>query len=58
MGAAYVAHEENIKGSIEIGKLADITIWSQDPTGATPKELFDLPDIFMTINGGKIVHQA
>jgi len=58
MGAAYVAYEENIQGSIEIGKLGDITVWSQDPTGATPNELFDLPDMFMTIIRGKFVHQA
>lgn len=58
MGAAYIANEESIRGSIEIGKLGDITVWSQDPTGATPEELFYLPDMFMTIIGGKIVHQA
>jgi hypothetical protein len=33
--AAYAAHAENIKGSLEPGNLADITVWDQDPFTAT-----------------------
>ncbi len=31
MGSAYAAHEEEVKGSIEVGKLADLAVWSEDP---------------------------
>ena len=56
--AAYAAHQENIKGSVEAGKLADITIWPIDPTSASLKELFNMAPMFMTIVGGKVVHKA
>jgi predicted amidohydrolase YtcJ len=56
--AAYAAHEENIKGSLEGGKLADIVVWSQDPTTASLEDLFKMPPMFLTLVGGKIVHKA
>ena len=31
MGAAYAAHEEKIKGSLETGKFADVAVWTEDP---------------------------
>jgi len=58
LGAAYAAHEEKLKGSIEPGKLADLAMWSRDPTSADPKAIYNFPDMSLTIIGGKIVHQA
>lgn len=36
MGSAYAAHEEDSKGSIEPGKLADLAVWSDDPYTRSP----------------------
>jgi len=57
MGAAYAAHEETIKGSIEVGKLADLAVWAEDPYSAPLQRLPSIP-IAMTIVGGKVVYQA
>jgi len=58
MGSAYAAHEEAIKGSIEPGKLADLTVWSADPYSAnTAKKLVQLT-FDTTIVGGRVVYPA
>ncbi|MCD6553174.1 MAG: amidohydrolase [Anaerolineae bacterium] len=57
MGSAYAAHEENIKGSIEVGKLADLAVWSEDPYTAPLQRLWQIP-IEMTLVGGEIVYKA
>ena len=57
MGSAYAAHEENIKGSIEVGKLADLAVWSEDPYTAPLQRLWQTP-IEMTLVGGEIVYKA
>ncbi len=31
MGSAYAAHEEDVKGSVEVGKMADLAVWGEDP---------------------------
>jgi predicted amidohydrolase YtcJ len=56
MGSAYAGHEEQIKGSIEVGKLADLVVWSTDPYTATLKQLWEMV-AEMTVVGGEIVHQ-
>jgi len=55
--AAYAGHEENIKGSIEAGKMADMMVWPVDPYTAPWQEWWDAPSE-MTIVGGRIVHQG
>lgn len=56
--AAYAGYEEGTKGSLEPGKLADLVMWSRDPTNADPKAIYLFPDMAMTMIGGQIVHQA
>ncbi len=56
--AAYAAHEENIKGSLEPGKLADLVVWNEDPSRLRIGELFATTTVAMTMVGGKIVHPA
>jgi len=54
--AAYGAFEENIKGSIESGKLADFTVFSKDIM-AIPEEEILSTEIDMTIVDGKILFE-
>lgn len=52
--AAYASFEENIKGTIAIGKLADFAILDQDPFKVEAKHLKDIK-VVNTIIGGEIV---
>jgi predicted amidohydrolase YtcJ len=54
--AAYGAFQENEKGTIEIGKWADLTVLSKDIMKVPPKEIIDT-NVEMTIVNGKIVYQ-
>ena len=53
--AAYAAFEENEKGSIEVGKLADFTVLSQDIMEIPEPEILKTR-CEMTIVGGEIVY--
>ncbi len=56
VNAAYAFFEETVKGSIEEGKLADLTVFSGDPTAVPPSKIGDIK-VKMTIVGGKVVYQ-
>ena len=51
--ASYSVFEEDIKGTIEIGKLADLTIFSKDLM-TIPEEEIMSSEVVMTIVGGQI----
>ena len=53
INGAYAAFEENIKGSIEVGKLADFTVLDQDILTIEEDKILDTK-ILMTIIGGEI----
>jgi hypothetical protein len=53
--AAYSSNEENMKGSVETGKLADLTVLSDDPRNVPPNEIENI-SVEMTIMGGRIVY--
>jgi predicted amidohydrolase YtcJ len=55
--AAYVGFEENYKGTLETGKLADIAVLAEDPFEIDPEKIKDLK-VEMTIVGGEIKYQA
>jgi predicted amidohydrolase YtcJ len=54
---AIASFEENLKGSIEVGKLADLVVLGADPTSADPYTIKDIA-VFQTIVGGKVVYSA
>ena len=56
--AAYAAHEENLKGSLEPGKFADIAVWKEDPSTLAIEQLAQTKEVYMTLVGGKVVHQG
>jgi predicted amidohydrolase YtcJ len=55
--AAYASFEEDIKGSIAPGKLADMVILSADPLKAPPEQLKDIR-VEMTIIDGRVVWEV
>jgi predicted amidohydrolase YtcJ len=55
LDAAYGAFQENIKGSIAPGKLADFTVFSQDIMTVPENDLLKT-EIAMTIVGGKVAY--
>ena len=56
MGSAYAGHQEENLGSIEVGKLADLAVWSADPYSVPLRELWKLP-VELTMLEGEVVHQ-
>jgi hypothetical protein len=56
VNAAQATSEEHLKGSIEEGKLADLTILSNDPTSTAQDKLADIK-VELTITGGKLAYQ-
>jgi predicted amidohydrolase YtcJ len=55
INAAYLSFEETVKGSIEPGKYADITVLDRDYLDVPLDDIKDIAAT-MTILGGKIVH--
>ena len=56
INAAYAAFEENIKGSIEIGKYADFTVLSKNIITVPENEILNTKVLYTIING-KIEYQ-
>jgi len=57
INGAYASYEENLKGSIEPGKLADLVVLGRDPFKVNPSELINIP-VERTMVGGKWVWEA
>jgi predicted amidohydrolase YtcJ len=51
INAAYCSGEENVKGSIEEGKLADFTVLEADPTAVAPNKIKDIKVSMVIIEG-------
>jgi predicted amidohydrolase YtcJ len=57
MGSAYAEFQDNVKGSITPGKLADMVILSDDLFSIPPEKIRDVK-VLKTMVGGKIVYDA
>jgi predicted amidohydrolase YtcJ len=56
INGAYATFEEKIKGSIEVGKLADLAILAEDLNQIKPERIKDIP-IVATMVGGEFCYE-
>jgi predicted amidohydrolase YtcJ len=57
VGGAWQEHSENTRGSIEVGKMADMCVLDQDILAVEPHNIKDIRNL-MTVVGGNIVYDA
>ena len=57
VNAAYGAFEENVKGSLEIGKLGDLVVLNHDPFQEAAHELGQIESA-ATVVGGQVMYQT
>ncbi|MHB8055646.1 MAG: amidohydrolase [Candidatus Aminicenantales bacterium] len=56
VNGAYAAFEEKIKGSLSVGKLADVTVFTRDIMTCPENEILSA-GVAMTIVGGKVLYK-
>ena len=56
LDAAYAAFEEDLKGSVEVGKLGDLVVLSADIMTIPAHEILEA-QVLMTVLGGEIVYE-
>ena len=54
--AAHLTFEEDLKGTIEIGKLADLVVLSRDLLTIDPERTTDT-EVDLTVLGGRVVYE-
>jgi predicted amidohydrolase YtcJ len=57
LGAAYAEFQEDVKGSIRVGKVADLVILSDNIFKMEPAKIRDTK-VLLTIMGGKVVYRS
>ena len=57
MDAAYAEFSEREKGSLEVGKLADLVLLDRDIT-RVPAETIRDTRVLLTVVGGRVVYEA
>jgi predicted amidohydrolase YtcJ len=56
VGAAFAEHQEQVKGSLEPGKLADLAVLSDD-IFKIPAASLDTVRVYMTVFDGRVIYQ-
>lgn len=56
-GSAYAEFQENVKGTLEVGKLADFVIISDDIFTIDPVKIKDAK-VLVTVVGGRVVYES
>ncbi len=57
MGGAYASFEEEIKGSVTAGKLADFVVLAADPHDTDPDAIKEIP-VLRTVAGGRVTWEG
>ncbi len=57
INGAYASYEEDLKGSLEVGKVADLVVLDRDPMKEDPSTLVSIP-VERTMAGGKWTFEA
>ena len=53
---AFLTREEKIKGSLEVGKVADMIVLPEDLLTVSPEKILNMK-VDMTIVGGKVLYE-
>lgn len=56
-GSAWTSFEEDVKGTLEVGKMGDMVVFAEDPFKITPEDIAKLP-VVMTVVGGAVRYSA
>ncbi len=56
-GSAYASHQEADRGTVAVGKLADLAVLSDDPATVAPERIKHI-EVLRTVVGGESVWQA
>lgn len=57
VGGAWAVGEQDEKGTITPGKLADLVVWDRDPLGVDPQELPHLRPVLVVV-GGEVAYEC
>ncbi len=57
INGAYASYEENLKGSLEVGKVADLVMLGRDPLKEDPSTLVNIP-VERTMAGGRWTYES
>jgi predicted amidohydrolase YtcJ len=55
---AYAAHQEDVKGTLEAGKFADLVVWPEDPASLSAIDLVKIKTVDLTMVGGEVVYEG
>jgi hypothetical protein len=57
LGSAWFSHDDDVRGSLEIGKLADLAVLSRDYLTVPVEDIGAIVSL-LTMVGGEVVHAA